>query len=92
MMMTMMRIMNKINLLQVEALGLIPDHLLCRLRGRDSKRNDDDVENPLVIMRQCIDDAKKGTNGRLPDNYRPVQPYTICVYINVHIYMFLYMY
>jgi hypothetical protein len=82
----MLKIMNKINRLQVEALGLIPDHLLCRLRGRDSKENDDDVENPLVIMRQSIDDAKKGTNGRLPDNYRPVQP-NIYVNINVHIYV-----
>lgn len=55
---------------QVEALGLIPEHLLNRLRDRDSLV--DDVQNPLQIMRQCIEDAKKGTNGRLPDNYRQV--------------------
>lgn len=55
---------------QVEALGLIPEHLLNRLRG--SEGSVDDVENPLQVMRQRIEDAKKGTNGRLPDNYRRI--------------------
>ena len=53
---------------QVEALGLVPEHLLNRLRGQEASV--DDVENPLQIMRQQIEDAKKGSNGRLPDNYR----------------------
>ncbi len=53
---------------QVEALGVIPEHLLNRLR--DSEGSVDDVENPLQVMRQRIEDAKKGANGRLPDNYR----------------------
>lgn len=55
-------------LFQVEALGVIPAHLLSRLRGSDGSV--DDVENPLQVMRRRIEDAKKGTNGRLPDNYR----------------------
>ena len=54
----------------MEALGLIPEHLLNRLRG--SEGSVDDVENPLQVMRQRIEDAKKGTNGRLPDNYRHI--------------------
>jgi hypothetical protein len=74
-----MNLRKTINIHQVEALGLIPEHLLNRLRGRDSLI--DDVENPLQIMRQCIEDAKKGTNGRLPDNYRCVVEYSARLHI-----------